>query len=499
MKKRFITILIAFVLCFSSVFALSGCGLSAREFTVTFVPGVGFESAQVQGETVQTVKNANELVPPTFIFDGWWHDGWNDVVQNIKSDTTLTARWVKRKIQVTFTPGAADAHLEDKLPSENNQVVVEVGSGAELAQKAPNYIREGYTVSWEHLKDYTDIQDKATIAAVWIANEYTIKFVNSDGTPTTLADKTVTFNEKVGDLPTLEVQNGKNFAGWQITTSGGNNELISEESVWRYPYNAELKALWLNPNEYSITYIDAYTHSNMRSYNSAEGYTLLPPTRNGYQFIGWSGTGIDGMAMQVTIAPGETGDKTYTANWQAEKYNLSFNANGGSVGKDNMQVEFGKAVGELPVAQKEGYEFTGWTTQNGTVITADTVWLQTSSITVTAQYKRVITIKLVLDCTVRGEKVTCTIPNSYISEYELTKVDGENAYIMSGYKEGDTLPRLPIPKTSDEEEYKFSNWKYNSEKKNPGTVIDEKNFPGVINSGVITLKVSCYALWTPFY
>lgn len=500
MKKSFITIFIALVLCFSSVFAFSGCSFSQTEFTVTFVPGEGFEAAEVHGETVQTVKNASELVPPTFIFEGWWHDEWQYyVISQLKSDTTVTARWVKAEFEVTFTPGAPDAHLEGKLPTENNQVVVSVSSGVDLVKKAPNYIRPGYTVSWAHLSNYTEIQNKMEIAAEWTANEYTITFLNSDGTATTLPDKTVTFNQVIGELPVLESQGGKTFSGWQITTSGGQNELISEQSVWSYPYNAEVKALWLSPNEYSITYIDAYTHSNLLSYNSDDGYTLLAPTREGYDFIGWSGTGIDGVKMSVTIEAGETGDKTYTANWQAKKYNLTFNANGGSVNKDNMQVEYGKVIGELPVAQKDGYEFTGWTTQNGTVISADTVWMQTSSITVNAQYKRIMIIKFVLDCTVRGEKVSCTLPNAYISEHNLTKVDGENAYIMNGYKEGDSLPTLPIPKTSDEDEYKFSNWKYNSEKKIPGTIINNINFPGAIESGVITLNVSCYALWTPFY
>ena len=47
-----------------------------------------------------------------------------------------------------------------------------------------------------------------------------------------------------------------------------------------------------------------------------ETFTLINPVKEGYAFAGWTGTGITGKAMEVTIAAGSTGDRSYTATWK---------------------------------------------------------------------------------------------------------------------------------------------------------------------------------------
>ena len=44
-------------------------------------------------------------------------------------------------------------------------------------------------------------------------------------------------------------------------------------------------------------------------------FTLKNPTRSGYKFVGWTGTGLSGKTMTVTIPKGSTGNRSYTANW----------------------------------------------------------------------------------------------------------------------------------------------------------------------------------------
>ena len=72
---------------------------------------------------------------------------------------------------------------------------------------------------------------------------------------------------------------------------------------------------------YSITYnnIDGctFTTDNPVVYTTtSDTITLNNPTRNGYTFIGWSGTGLTGSdTTQVTIPQNSTGDREYTANW----------------------------------------------------------------------------------------------------------------------------------------------------------------------------------------
>ena len=55
-----------------------------------------------------------------------------------------------------------------------------------------------------------------------------------------------------------------------------------------------------------------------------ETFTLINPTKYGYDFLGWSGTGISGTSKEVTIVKGSTGDRTYTANWEAADQEISF-------------------------------------------------------------------------------------------------------------------------------------------------------------------------------
>ena len=48
-----------------------------------------------------------------------------------------------------------------------------------------------------------------------------------------------------------------------------------------------------------------------------KAFTLKKPTKSGYTFTGWSGTGLDGENnMTVTIPTGSTGNRIYTAHWR---------------------------------------------------------------------------------------------------------------------------------------------------------------------------------------
>ena len=47
-------------------------------------------------------------------------------------------------------------------------------------------------------------------------------------------------------------------------------------------------------------------------------FTLSNPERQGYKFIGWSGTGISDKSETVTVSNGSYGNRTYTANWEED-------------------------------------------------------------------------------------------------------------------------------------------------------------------------------------
>ena len=89
-------------------------------------------------------------------------------------------------------------------------------------------------------------------------------------------------------------------------------------------YNVTLKAEGEipAPEEYAISYnLDGGSlpagKSNPKTYNSQTGtFTLNNPVRNGYEFTGWTGTGLNTQAQTVTVKKGSTGNRSYTAHWK---------------------------------------------------------------------------------------------------------------------------------------------------------------------------------------
>lgn len=80
-----------------------------------------------------------------------------------------------------------------------------------------------------------------------------------------------------------------------------------------------LTAQW-TVNQYTITYdlAGGTAEGNPNTYTiETKAFTLKNPTKSGYTFTGWSGTGLDGEKnMTVTIPTGSTGNRIYTAHWR---------------------------------------------------------------------------------------------------------------------------------------------------------------------------------------
>ena len=116
------------------------------------------------------------------------------------------------------------------------------------------------------------------------------------------------------------------FNGWYKNTSFTGDPVTSSTRV----SNSELPDLTVyakwTPVEYSIS-IDyaGGSGTNPTSYNiETASFTLNRPSRTGYHFDGWSGTGISGTVMDVTIPEGSFGDRSYTANWRPNTLTVAY-------------------------------------------------------------------------------------------------------------------------------------------------------------------------------
>lgn len=146
---------------------------------------------------------------------------------------------------------------------------------------------------------------------------------------------------------------GCRFVKWKLDTFSYKLGGIFEIKVY---------AVW-SEKDYDISYnydggTVAKQNPSIYSIND-DTFTLTNPTKTGYTFIGWTGTGLDGLTMTVTVNAGSAGYREYKANWKANNYTITLNSDGGSVSSENITVTYDSSY-ELPVPTKPGYTFNGW-------------------------------------------------------------------------------------------------------------------------------------------
>lgn len=112
--------------------------------------------------------------------------------------------------------------------------------------------------------------------------------------------------------------------------------------------------------------------------------------RTGYTFVGWqyqNGSEIKTLLDQATInnlvEPGKT--VVLQAIWSNNQYKVTFDANGGSVNTSSKDVSYDKAYGALPVPERTGYTFNGWTL-NSVVVDANTIVTSVTDHTLIAKW-----------------------------------------------------------------------------------------------------------------
>ena len=176
-----------------------------------------------------------------------------------------------------------------------------------------------------------------TLYAKWTPITYSVTYNSNGGTFGTYdgSVETQTYDAVV-NAPAVTERTGYTFKGW---STSGNAVTADNLCQATDATNSTVKNVGLNAGEsitlYAVwelnTYDIAYTVNGgswknttyVKTYDTVNGATL--PTardiyRSGYAFAGWKN---NSGAVEIEIAPGTTGNKSYTAQWRANCRALS--------------------------------------------------------------------------------------------------------------------------------------------------------------------------------
>ena len=315
---------------------------------------------------------------------------------------------------------------------------------------------EGITEPQEIIEIPQGSTGDRTYTANWQVIEYTITLLEMDGAGT--SEALVYTVEQPVTLPT-PTREGYAFLGWTVNSDMAPQltVVLPQGSIGNKTYTANWEltgyTVTMNLNGGSGETTLLYTVED-------EEFALPTPTRNGYEFVGWTGEGIIMPQLNVTIPTGSTGDKAYTANWQVIEYTITLDTNGGpNVSPIKYTVEDSFT---LPYPLRPGYEFAGWTLDGSGMLPATPLIIYpgtTGDLHYKAEWRLAeYTITMDLNGGSGKEKVVYTITDE---DFELP-TPTRNGYEFVGWTgERITTPQtsVKIPKGSTGNKAYTANWK----------------------------------------
>ncbi|MGE5473290.1 MAG: InlB B-repeat-containing protein [Ignavibacteriales bacterium] len=294
-----------------------------------------------------------------------------DNIHLMKCD--MTVRWKDSSLAFSSIPIARTFHLIwDDLDDGGYTITFDSngGSGVSSITKkfgaivtAPNpptktgYTFDGWYSDEQLTKAYTFSRmgwEDITLYAKWTANTNTAYKVNHHqqdvaNSSSYVLYKTESFTGTTGVAVTPDV---KNYTGF--TAPSTQTVTITADGSREVNY-------YYTRNSYTLTFKPVNGGDDIvKTVKYGASISAPSVTKTGYTFNGWN---------PVAAATMPAVNTTYTAQWTANTYTVSFDSNSGS-SCNSIAVTNGSAYGVLPVPTRTGYTFNGWYTieigDNGT-------------------------------------------------------------------------------------------------------------------------------------
>ena len=265
--------------------------------------------------------------------------------------------------------------------------------------------------------------------------------------------------------PLAPTRDGYVFAGWYYH-SNGTDQVDFNQPIVGGSKHVTLFAAWTPAKQDKTieilyvanggTFFDG--NETLQGVTDTDGVARLPlqPTREGYDFLGWSydRDGNDPVDFTKAIVAG-SGHATVYAQWkQNNEKAVLYVANGGAFADGNETMEGvtdGDGVARQPLAPtREGYTFTGWTYDAAGTEPVDftkPIPGGGQHVTFYAQWAKLA----------NNEKAVLYVANGGVF------ADGNET--LQGVTDGDGVARQPLAPTR--EGYTFAGWTYDSKGTDP--------------------------------
>lgn len=261
-----------------------------------------------------------------------------------------------------------------------------------------------------------------------------------------------------------------------------NNEKQQLTDADKYMYEEEFLK-----EEYYIKYNingGSVETSNPSKYKSVTPDIILNnPVKEGYDFLGWTGTDLTNETMNVVISKGSTGNREYTAVYSSKTFKINFNSNRGTT-YSSINKKCDETYENLPTPSRYLYSFEGWYTesnfknkvQNSTKVKGDTTlyakWIPRTFNGMETVFEQKTAIKF----NGAGKNVTGEESQKYNNDYIMTYVPLYNSdFYKYDFEVGFTIDEYNSDAQQNSLAVLFSDNYENNAAKWPGIIFRRHN------------------------
>ncbi len=234
------------------------------------------------------------------------------------------------------------------------------GNGKEVGQP---YMTSGYKAVCN-----------AKAHADWTEHKYTVKF-NANGGTGSISNRTLRFTESFTPNSSYLTREGFDFIGWGLSPNGEIKVLPNTPFAELTPLEGgtvELFAIW-RMDVYNVEFWDGSTKlhelKNVGYFENVTMFDYKPASKVGETYLGWStqssaSTSQYANKQNVNKLSSNYGETVRLyAIWDANKYSIRYDANGGTNAPADTVLRYGTAgFVTSAVPTKHGASFVGWST-----------------------------------------------------------------------------------------------------------------------------------------